>query len=364
MDTSYLEKIRALIANIDPGLADFSGERKRPSPPTQVSSEFLTNKEQGDWAEKTLLDGINAYSQRYIAVRYGRGDSIIAGEPSFLEFFESYQDELDTEGKRPDLLIFDRKDFPYKEADIRNWSPEELETIVTKAKCGIEVRSSAFLINKYEAFMQEKTARLLADIQRVRNMILREPYADILLTKNEQLYQIIQELNIDNYSVLSYRTPSWHSTPQLRHLSAMLKELKGYLNGLKGRNYLSITPKVEDLRVVCNWILRYGVPHYYVQVFFDRAYGISFEKILSMLANPSQEGHCYSIESDIKNQGKTTIKINAVKETNILEKIHLPNHHSQMKELDRGRLLYYVSFEESTCVLNIGGFENLFGFKL
>ncbi len=142
----YRERITGLIEQINPEIVDLSIERKRGTPPSQVSSEFLTNKEQGDWAEKTLMECINQNSRNCIAVKYGRDDDIIAGEPGFREFYERYQDELDSIGKRPDLLIFDRRDFPYGQTDISHWDNDILDKTVPLAKCGIEVRSSAFLM--------------------------------------------------------------------------------------------------------------------------------------------------------------------------------------------------------------------------
>ena len=51
-------------------------------------------------------------------------------------------------------------------------------------------------------------------------------------------------------------------------------------------------------------------------------------------------------------------------EENILEKIVLPEHFSQMKELGRGRLLFYVKFKNSMSSINAEAFENLFGISL
>lgn len=158
---TYIDKINKLICEVNPDIIDFSTERQRNSAPTQVSSEFLTNKEQGDWAEKTLLEVINKNSTNYIAVKYGRNDDIIAGEEGFKEFYENYQNELDTIGKRPDILIFDKKDYKYKDFNISHFPIEELDKIVPLAKCGIEVRSSAFLINKYEEFMNNRNNMLI-----------------------------------------------------------------------------------------------------------------------------------------------------------------------------------------------------------
>lgn len=110
-------------------------------------------------------------------------------------------------------------------------------------------------------------------------------------------------------------------------------------------------------------VLGYESPNY-VQIFFDEAFGISFEKILTLISNPDLEGVDYFLESDIKNQNKTIIKICAKNEENILTKIHLPQHYSEMKEFCRGRLLFYVKFNDSVSVINEEGFQNLFGFGL
>ena len=99
-------------------------------------------------------------------------------------------------------------------------------------------------------------------------------------------------------------------------------------------------------------------------MFFDKAYGISFEKILCLISNPELEDVDYFLESDVKNQNKTTIKIHANTEQNVLEKVCLPEHYSQMKELGRGRLLFYVKFIDSLSSLNVQAFNNLLGIDL
>ena len=360
---NYSNKIDKIISKISTDLVDFSAERIRGTAPTQVSSEFLTNKEQGDWAEQTLLKGINENSNRYIAVKYGRDDDIIAGEDNFKEFYEEYQNELDEIGKRPDILIFDRNDFHLNTLNISKFDRKNLDELVPKAKCGIEVRSSAFLINKYEQFMAEKQEKLVQSALDLKNRIL-SLYSELLKSKDIELFKIIDSLSIENMHVISYRSPSWKSSPQLFELSSLLKELKNTISEMSKRTFLSITPKVEDLKVVYNWIKKYNVPHYYVQVFFDKAYGVSFEKILTLIGNPELEDKEYFIEADVKNQNKTTIKIHANKEENILEKVCLPEHFSEMKELGRGRLLFYVKFKDSVSSLNEEAFERLFGFKL
>lgn len=74
----------------------------------------------------------------------------------------------------------------------------------------------------------------------------------------------------------------------------------------KGRTCHSFTPKVEDLKLVKRWIDAFGVPHFYVQVFFDVIYSISFEEILRTIA---EEPTRFEVEENRNNQDKPTIHI-------------------------------------------------------
>ncbi len=360
---TYLENIEKIISEISTTIVDFSTARNKRNAPTQASSEFLTNKEQGDWAERTLLNGINNHSVKYIAVKYGRDDNIVAGDDGFKEFYKEYQKELDEIGKRPDILIFDKTDFPYDTYNISQFDRATLDKIVPLAKCGIEVRSSAYLFDKYETFMCEKQTKLIESSLNLKKSIIRD-YGELLTGKDNELYKLINSITPENMHVVRYRCPSWKSSQQLVELSRLLKQLKSNLSEMSKRTFLSITPKVEDLKVVYTWIKKYNVPHYYVQVFFDKAYGISFEKILRLISRPDLEGIDFFIESDTKNQNKTTIKIHANTEEEVLEKVALPEHYSQMKELGRGYLLYYVKFKDSVSSINIQAFNRLLGIKL
>src|SRR5574344_37712 len=138
----YIERIKGLVKNIPAELVDFSQPRDTAHTPTQASSNFITNKEQGDWAEKLIFTAINTTSSNYCAVRYGKSDNLIAGEDGFDEFFQDFQDELDAIGKRPDLLIFKKSDFKADLGlDISHIPHEMITEYVSKAVAGIEVRS-------------------------------------------------------------------------------------------------------------------------------------------------------------------------------------------------------------------------------
>ena len=82
-----------------------------------------------------------------------------------------------------------------------------------------------------------------------------------------------------------------------------------------------------------------------MQVFFDKAYIISFEDILRITSDSKNEDVVFSVEHNVKNQGKTTIHVNVQVGKEILRRIDMPTHRSALKELERGRLLFYVTFE-------------------
>ena len=362
---TYKQIIGDICSNIHTGLVDFDEPRSEASMPTQASSEFITNKQQGDWAEDVLFRAINENSNSIVAVRYGKSDDLVAGDEGFEAFFNSYQNELDTIGKRPDLLLFQRADFDKNLGfDISGRPSAEIHEYVKKAIAGIEVRSSAFLIDKY---MQEANRVLETNTELVlsiKETILNE-YPDLLQEKRPELINILNQIDSTSVRSVDFRVPTWRSSERLQQLSSNLSKLKNCLKIIQKRNSLSITPKVEDLKVVKKWIDTYDVPHFYVQVFFDKVYGISFRNILELISNPDLEGEKYYIEADTKNQNKTTIKIPSQDGTCLVTKSLIePNHHSVRKELNKGRLLFYVKFEGGEACLDKTAFDTLFGCNL
>ena len=121
---------------------------------------------------------------------------------------------------------------------------------------------------------------------------------------------------------------------------------------------------MEDLKVVHKWVTTYNVPHFYVQVFFDKVYGVSFLEILNLIATPELEDEKYYIEQDNKNQNKTTIKIPIHEGICLAQKVKEPNHHRVRKELNKGRLLFYVKFEGGEAVIDKKEFDKLFSCNL
>ena len=309
------------------------------NPPTSATSDFLTNKEQGDWAERVVHRAINECADDFLAVRYGRSDDLSAGDAGFADFYAKYQNELNTIGKRPDVLIFRTTDFPNGEPDTLS------DRDVSRAIAALEIRSSSFLIKKYEIFADRREKAALAECRSIRRRILDSSLGDLLARKNPKIYDLLSTATDETFRELSFRRPSWSSTPELQTLTELLKELKTHISTLHKRDYLSITPKQEDIALVNRRIQKFNVKHFYLQVFFDKAYVISFRRILELVADDENDGVMFSIEKDVKNQRKTTVKVNVAASSELLGRIDMPQHYSAKKELDRGRLLFYVSFE-------------------
>ena len=185
---TYFEKIRELTKTIPVELVDFSQPRELARTPTQASSNFITNKEQGDWAENLVARAINETSKNYVAVKYGKSDNLVAGEEGFDDFCQEFQNELDRIGKRPDLLIFRKLDFDVKLGyDISYIPHDQIIEYVKKAIAGIEVRSSAFLIDRYEEAMQIRTEKFVKIALETRDKILTD-YNDILSHPSRENY--------------------------------------------------------------------------------------------------------------------------------------------------------------------------------
>jgi len=359
---SYYEEIKELIQHVPATIINWAIERKRGKPPTQAFSEFLTNREQGDWAENLIIKAINSLSTKFVAVQYGKSENIIAGEPGFEEFYELYQDELESIGKRPDILLFS-KDV-YLEAwgnNISNLPKMQLDKIVPLAKAGIEVRSSAFLVEEYAGFMEHRKAELTKKVLQLKANLLQN-YHDILNQKAGWI-ESLNAITTETIGVLEIKdAPGWRGSEKLKAASELIKELNSGLKEFKKRDFLSITPKVEDLKIVYKWIETYQVPHYYFQVFFDKVYGISFHKILELISTPELEGNKYFIgDEDSKNQNKWTVKIDYKEGQEVAFKVDMPEHNSVMRKLGRGRLLFHVRFDGGTAYLDVNNLHSILG---
>jgi hypothetical protein len=122
---------------------------------------------------------------------------------------------------------------------------------------------------------------------------------------------------------------------------------------------LSITPKVEDLRLVASWIAYYGAPHFYTQVFSDEVYAIAFEEILRLVASGDKAK--FAIERDRRNAFKTTIKIPVRQAVRIGEVVVEPDLVPRLTVLPNGRRIAFVAFDGGEVRLDQAALAGLLG---
>jgi hypothetical protein len=124
-------------------------------------SDFLMRWSQGVWSEKRLTDAINNTSLFY-AIAYGPSGTAPTND---VRAFELYFERLETVGlgniKRPDLLIFKRKDKPFVDKFLEDIGGEgelpfivenELQELVQKAIIAVECENSLWVAEKMLAF--------------------------------------------------------------------------------------------------------------------------------------------------------------------------------------------------------------------
>lgn len=159
---NYVDSIRKLASDVTATLkkwksieVDFDAPHRRGRAPTDARSEFLSNRGMGDWAEASLKTALIEVLPSLQIVKYGNDDLISAGDEGFKEFYSAYQDELEATGKRPDLLVFERRDG-CRPDDMSQLPLADLAHMTRAANFAIEVRSSKQLSDVYEKVRTEE----------------------------------------------------------------------------------------------------------------------------------------------------------------------------------------------------------------
>lgn len=148
----YEGALESLVkCGISRNIIDYRREYVTPRRPTAAHSDFLINRQLGDWIESLLRTSFNQQFEEHKAARYGAGGNLIAGDAGFREMFTDYHTEIKTIGKRPDLLIFNRENFGrlHLSDDISESEPPRLSEIARAATRAMEVRSSRYLAAVY-----------------------------------------------------------------------------------------------------------------------------------------------------------------------------------------------------------------------
>lgn len=187
-------------------------------------SDFLMRWSQGVWSEKRLIDATNKTNQFY-AIPYGPSGTAPTND---VRAFELYFERLEAAGlghiKRPDLLVFKIADKPFVDKFIAGIGGEKELPFITEDK-------------------------LLPLIQRA-----------IIAVECENSLWVAEKMP-------NFKTP----------MKAQ-KRLAGKLGLAKNAVLPTVIIKEEDRLPLSNWQEENKVPIHVWHVFFDRAYGLSFDE--------------------------------------------------------------------------------------
>lgn len=187
-------------------------------------SDFLMRWSQGVWSEKRLIDAINSTKQ-FLAIPYGPSGTAPTDD---VKAFELYFERLEASGlgniKRPDLLVFKIADKLFVDNFLQGiGGDEELPFIV------------------------ENDLRVL-----IRKAILA--------------------VECENSLWVAEKMPDYNSK-----LTSQ-KRLGGKLGLKKGAVLPTVIIKEEDRTPLSKWQEKNRVPIHVWHVFYDRAYGLAFDK--------------------------------------------------------------------------------------
>jgi hypothetical protein len=194
-------------------------------------SDFLMRWSQGVWSEKRLMDATNMTGQFY-AIPYGPSGTAPTND---VRAFELYFERLEAAGlgniKRPDLLVFKIEDKPFVdkflagiggEEELPFISEDKLQPLIQKAIIAVECENSLWVAEKMPDFKTPMRAQ---------------------------------------------------------------KRLGGKLGLAKNAVLPTVIIKEEDRIPLSKWQEENKIPIHVWHVFFDRAYGLSFDEAQRLVTN-------------------------------------------------------------------------------
>lgn len=193
-------------------------------------SDFLMRWAQGRWSEEIVMRAINQ-TQQWSVVPYGPS-TIAPDDPRELELFLEKMDVIAQEGKRPDLLLYDKRTFEWVQGQlVTQWGSVEkmaempssqLGDVIRKARVALEIENSLWVTEKMPGF--------------------GKPFSRYRRGKNKG----------------RLKPPGVVPT---------------------------VIVKQEDIPRLQQWEADYSVPIYIVHIFYDRGYFIKFDAVLALLAS-------------------------------------------------------------------------------
>jgi len=123
-------------------------------------SDFLMRWAQGRWAEEIVIRALNR-TKEFGVIPYGPS-TVAPEEPEELELFFEKMDLINQEGKRPDLLLYDRATYDWARNEVgrrlgnvekvAETSSSLLADVISKAIAAIEVENSLWVTEKMPGF--------------------------------------------------------------------------------------------------------------------------------------------------------------------------------------------------------------------
>jgi hypothetical protein len=191
-------------------------------------SDFLMRWAQGRWSEEIVIRTLNQ-TGRFGVIPYGPS-TVAPEDPTELEAFFERMDVIAQEGKRPDLLLYDKATLHWAQDELtrRLGSIEKMaetpsahvQDIVAKAQAALEVENSLWVTEKMPGF-----GRPFSRYTRGKNKGRLKP-AGIIPT---------------------------------------------------------IIVKQEDVPRLQQWEADYKIPIYVVHIFYDRGYFVKFDEVVNLL---------------------------------------------------------------------------------
>lgn len=191
-------------------------------------SDFLMRWSQGRWSEEVVMRALDQTGQ-FRVIPYGPS-TIAPEDPKELEAFFEKMDMIAQEGKRPDVLLYDKDTFEWAKRTLEEQlgglermaetPSHQVRDVITKARAALEIENSLWVTEKMPGF--------------------GKPFSRYTRGKNK--------------------------------------------GRLKPAGIIpTIIIKVEDIPRLKQWEHDYRIPIYVVHVFYDRGYFIKFEHVLHLL---------------------------------------------------------------------------------
>lgn len=191
-------------------------------------SDFLMRWSQGRWSEEIVIRALNQTDQ-FGVIPYGPS-TVAPDDPQELELFFEKMDAINQEGKRPDLLLYDKPTFAWAQTQLghRLGSVEKMaespsvpfRDVIARARAALEIENSLWVTEKMPGF--------------------GKPFSRYTRGKNK--------------------------------------------GRLKPAGVIpTIIVKQEDIPRLQQWETDFGIPIYVVHIFYDRGYFIKFDDVLARL---------------------------------------------------------------------------------